>query len=278
MSIEFSKFYLEHQKSSELLGDTQKESWLDLIRLKFEEGEVLPGYRPGVCLVDTNLQLPHRTVLLRPGEIPLAFYTSRVEGEEPRKNLHVFRYSWEIPYSRTTFAVLYHKDVLALKDERSTEAEWEVVAHLTSSLDVPEPMHPDTMLANHYELDGGTPTGMSAEEFQNKLGESVRFWKDHAIATSERKLSAWGEVDYEITVRPLIEHFRTMMDARVGMDADYDRPYELSLLDRARHMEMIRIPRALEVSQEELLGVIRDLVTQTHNLMEVYQGRVKMKH
>lgn len=181
MDIKFSKFYLENQVPPGAL-----DVWLHTIKEAFRKGLVRPGYRDGVVLVDTGVRLPHRTVELIPGEPLKVSYTARVMGEEPRKKIQAIRKTGDLPLSHTTFVVLYRKDVLALKDERSTDAEWEVVAHLTSSIDQPEPMHPDTLLANHFELSGGTPTGMSPEEFQNSLRESVLFWKNRVMVSEEK--------------------------------------------------------------------------------------------
>ena len=61
----------------------------------------------------------------------------------------------------------------------------EVVGHLTSPLDTPEPMHPDVLIANHFELDGGTPTGMSPEVFEEELRKGVLFWKNRVQAFTE---------------------------------------------------------------------------------------------
>ncbi|MEI6568554.1 MAG: hypothetical protein WCR20_17875, partial [Verrucomicrobiota bacterium] len=62
-------------------------------------------------------------------------------------------------------------------------ADWAVVAHLTSSMDTPEPMHPDTLIANHFHLSGGTNTGLGAAQFESSLRESVLFWKNKVTAT-----------------------------------------------------------------------------------------------
>jgi hypothetical protein len=43
-----------------------------------------------------------------------------------------------------------------------------------------------TLIANHFELDGGTATGMSPEEFEWALRESVLFWKDKALLAPRR--------------------------------------------------------------------------------------------
>jgi hypothetical protein len=78
--------------------------------------------------------------------------------------------------------VLYHRDVLAENDEDSTGADWDIISVNGSPTTEPMPIHPDVLIANHFQLDGGTATGMSAEVFEAALRESVLFWKDKAIA------------------------------------------------------------------------------------------------
>lgn len=81
--------------------------------------------------------------------------------------------------------ILYRKDVLAEGDENSTDADWEVVS-INGRLTLEEmPIHPDTLCANHFGLDGGTSTGMTPEEFEAALKKSVLFWKNKALLEEE---------------------------------------------------------------------------------------------
>lgn len=182
-TLAFSKFYLE-RKGELLQKYVSLEAWMGIIKYQMEEGNTIPGYRDGVILVRTYLPLPHRTVLLTEQDTLIANFKPRVMGEEPRKSMQVYRSEESLPSARTTFVVLYRRDVLNLTGERSSEADWEVIEHLTSALNTPEPMHPNTMLANHFRLSGGTPTGMTPEQFEAALKESVLFWKNRAIAVS----------------------------------------------------------------------------------------------
>ncbi len=179
MSLEFSQFYKEHQ-----LLDTLPESgwdlWLSLIE---ESSHVTPGYRDGVMLKRVSgVPFRHTTVVLSSEEPILATYSPRVSGEEPRKRLYMVKKVEDLAFAKSVFAVLYRRDVLE-EDETYIEADWAVVAHLTSSMDTPEPMHPDTLIANHFHLSGGTNTGLGAAQFESSLRESVLFWKNKVTAT-----------------------------------------------------------------------------------------------
>jgi hypothetical protein len=42
-------------------------------------------------------------------------------------------------------------------------------------------MPPETLIANHFELSGGTATKMTDSEFVASLKESVMYWKDKVM-------------------------------------------------------------------------------------------------
>ena len=144
---------------------------------------VRDGYRLGVLLVDLppdDFRIKHRT--LQEGDSLYGGFDPRTPGEEPRIWFRSFTPDGGqrayIP--KRVEAVLYHKDVLAENDERSTDAEWELITFLGYPTDDPEPMPPGTMMYNHFELPGGTATGWSAEEFVEKLRESFTYWRNKA--------------------------------------------------------------------------------------------------
>lgn len=144
--------------------------------------DIFAGYRDGVILIRTPNPsgILHDTVELREGDQLIATYESRVPGEDPRKGLKVKRAS--LPEAISLFFVLYRADVLEETHERSQDTEWEVITVLTSCTDEPEPMHPDTLIANQFELSGGTSTGYNDSEFYEALKTSVIFWKNKAKA------------------------------------------------------------------------------------------------
>lgn len=113
------------------------------------------GYRDGVILV----QIP-----------PEGFFS--------RKSTHVI--GNKSPAKRVD-VVLYHHNVLIEKQENESDKEWEIICVNACPTDEPSPIPPDTLIANHFELSGGTKTNMSDSEFINALKESVNYWKDKAL-------------------------------------------------------------------------------------------------
>jgi hypothetical protein len=147
-----------------------------------EDTDIFPGYRDGVILVRRPNPgwLVHDTVHLQEGDQLRVTYNARVPGEEPRKSISAVRFT--LPAARCVFFVLYRADVLEETNERSRQSEWEVISALTSAIEAPEPMHPDTLIANHFQLSGGTSTKMNDYEFTDALRTSVLFWKSRAKA------------------------------------------------------------------------------------------------
>ena len=91
----------------------------------------------------------------------------------------------EEPYVRVTSAgeaqparhaqvILYSRDTLGKNDERSREADWEVVSLVASPVEN-EPMDPVTMMRNMRGKAGGTEVKYSAEQ----LLDSIDFWSRH---------------------------------------------------------------------------------------------------
>jgi len=178
--IEITSFYLKHQLSDYSQGDI--DSWLSNIHDSFKPENIIPGYRDGVVLVRVPSKLKHTTITLASDEPVLASFSPRIPGEEPRKRLYVERTRDQLPMAKSTFVVLYRKDVLA-EDNDTIQSDWGAVTHLTSSLEEPEPMHPDTLLANYLHLSGGTRTNMTPDEFSKALDISVNFWKNKVTAS-----------------------------------------------------------------------------------------------
>ena len=169
-------------------GDSFSESQLLFIKGGAKRASKIPehvfeGYRDGVVLVKlpTSLTMYNKTIELQPDDKLVTLYESRVPGEEPRKNIYVqlTLSSSRIGPAKSVFAVLYRKDVLA-EDGENIEEDWAVVALITSSLDEPEPMDPDTLIHNHFHLSGGTHNGWDSDRFEQELEISYRFWKNKA--------------------------------------------------------------------------------------------------
>ena len=105
----------------------------------------------------------------------------RVEGEMPRSK-QVIR-SFERERAALVKVVIYRADVLARDNDRSSEAEWEMVAVLAQPREN-IPMNPSTMLRNYRNLPGGTYREYSAEEW----AEAYEFWSTHVTVTDPEEI------------------------------------------------------------------------------------------
>jgi hypothetical protein len=158
-----------------------------------------PGYRDGVCLVPVPPEgFFCGVVTLEEGDRLVGRYEARREGEEPRKELRVLRKGPKrvvgrrlVPAPGATKSpcvavdvVLYRREVLEESNEPCTGCDWDVISINGRLTEGEQPIAPMTLIANHFELDGGTATGMSPEEFEAALKESVLFWKDKAMLAS----------------------------------------------------------------------------------------------
>lgn len=143
------------------------------------------GYREGVILVpiDPNGFFSSITDLKINDHLNGSF-TCRREGEEPRKSIFVV--GNKAP-AKTVWIVLYAHHVLAEKNENETAADYEVVSVNASPTEdnEPAPMPPETLIANHFELSGGTATKMTDAEFVESLRKSVLYWKDKALVQTK---------------------------------------------------------------------------------------------
>jgi hypothetical protein len=95
----------------------------------------------------------------------------------------------ELPDAKYITAVLYHKDVLAEDNDRTTECDWEVVTILCQ-VDKEEPITPATLMSNHFKADGGTATLMSPETFEAELRKAYNYWKNRAMGITREE---WNE-------------------------------------------------------------------------------------
>ena len=138
-----------------------------------------PGYRDGVIIVPIDPQGFFSSVTkLKDGDTLVGEYKSRRIGEEPRVSI---RSKGQKMPAKSVDVVLYRKDVLAEKNENTTDAEWEIVSINASTEDGGTPIHPNTLIANHFELSGGTATKMNNEQFVDALRVSFLYWKDKAM-------------------------------------------------------------------------------------------------
>lgn len=181
-------------------------SWdrvLELVAENFSRAK--PGYRDGVCLVPVPAESFFCGIVeLQEGDKLTGEYRARREGEEPRKTLRVLRPRvWRpgpamimrgvhpgeerpIPGAGKSpcthvDVILYSRETLEEGNEDCTGKDWDVISVNGRLTEEEMPIAPETLIANHFELDGGTATGMSPEEFEAALRESVLFWKNKAM-------------------------------------------------------------------------------------------------
>ena len=119
-------------------------------------------------------------VELQEGDKLVGGYETRREGEEPRKTLRVVREEGKSSCV-TVDVVLYRRETLEAEGEACTGCDWDIISINGRVTEGKQPIHPHTLIANHFGLDGGTPTKMSAEKFEVALRESVLYWRNKAI-------------------------------------------------------------------------------------------------
>lgn len=158
----------------------------------FEELEALTSahmddWKPGMGSVDGDVRIvnlptegffteiveitPENSLLLE------AVYGARREGEEPVPTF-ILR-GVEPDQAHSVGIVIYRADVLARDNDRSSDAEWEVVAILADPKlhnGASVPMHPTTMARNAAHLEGGTFREYTSEQWL----EAILFWQRHA--------------------------------------------------------------------------------------------------
>lgn len=148
------------------------------------------GYKKGVMLITVPELDQFRKPLLS------RFYSATVTIGE-KTNLSVSfapRQKGEDPFLRISAKgkkqpaaaceiICYHKDVLAEDNDRSTLAEWEVIAIKARSSLEEEPMDPYTMARNFLHLKGGTKADFTAEQF----AKSIVYWNNHCMTTGKPK-------------------------------------------------------------------------------------------
>ncbi len=180
MKIAFNNFARRQTAESSFSHWTISDE-LFLNRVKYEFSRAKPGYRDGVILVPVDPEGFFSSVIqLKAGDKLEGEFKARREGEEPRKTLHAK--GQKLP-AKAVDVVLYRKDVLAENKDNSTDADWEIISVNASPKEWWRelPIQPETLIANHFQLSGGTATNMSDAEFVAALKTSVLYWKDKAM-------------------------------------------------------------------------------------------------
>lgn len=177
MNIEISQFARRRHVPTNMYShfDGSESDLIKLVQENFDNWK--PGYRDGVRIVPVPPKgFYSATKTLQPGDKVQGEFVSRAPGEEPRL---IFYIEGEKTPAKSVDIILYHRDVLAEKDEERTGADWDIVsinAYHDDCLDVP--IEPQALIYNHFELSGGTATYLSDIKFANMLKASVLYWKD----------------------------------------------------------------------------------------------------
>jgi len=168
--------YSHFDGSWELLEELVEYIWI------YFPQNIRPGYREGVVLVDVP---------------PLKFYSSIIEINEKSKLTvdYAPRLPGEDPFIRVAAKgkkqpakyvsiVLYRHDVLAEDNDRSSDAEWEIIAIKARVSEKEEPMDPYTMARNFLHMKGGTKGNFTVQQF----AESIVYWSNHAMLRGKKSL------------------------------------------------------------------------------------------
>lgn len=143
--------------------------------------QVRPGYKDGVVLVDlvhTASRFSSAIVELNEQSNLTANYAPRREGEAAFLRVSAKAKKQPAKYASV---VLYRADVLAEDNDRSGDAEWEIVCIKARLSEKEEPMDPYTMARNFLHLPGGTKGDFTAEQF----AESIVYWNNHCMTTNQ---------------------------------------------------------------------------------------------
>lgn len=143
--------------------------------------QVRPGYKDGVVLVDlihTANRFSSAIVELNDQSKLTANFAPRREGEASFLRVSARAKKQTAKYASV---VLYRADVLAEDNDRSGDAEWEIVCIKARTSEQEEPMDPYTMARNFLHLAGGTKGDFTAEQF----AESIVYWNNHCMTTNQ---------------------------------------------------------------------------------------------
>ena len=160
---------------------------IELAEAEVEAGRTKAGYRDGVVLVSVDpAGFKTGVVELENGDKLIGEFKSRREGEDPRSSIIVYRKElFSLVDSKQSVkiveVVLYSHSVLAEGNENETDADYEIVSVNGHPTNEPAPIAPETLMHNHFGSDGGTDTGMTAEQFEAAMKESFNYWKNKAM-------------------------------------------------------------------------------------------------
>lgn len=142
------------------------------------------GYKEGVILVRVPaagiytkyFKFFSAIVDLKPNCKVEAVYAPRMPGEDPYIRIGT---KAEKQVAKHVEIVLYSAAVLEEDNDRSTNADWEIICIKARTSDEEEPMHYYTMARNHLHMHGGTQGNFSADDF----AKSIIYWNSHVMCT-----------------------------------------------------------------------------------------------
>lgn len=169
MTIAFSKFVRRQTKESRFAHFEGTEQELTHL-VDTHWYACSEGYKKGVVLVPVPLDRFYTSIVaVDDGTKLSAGFVARQDGEE--KHILVTA-NGQKQKAASVQIVLYHKDVLAEDNDRSTDADWEIVSINAYPTLTPSPMHPLTMARNFLHKKGGTKGNYTAQQF----ADAIWFW------------------------------------------------------------------------------------------------------
>ena len=177
IALTFAKRQTPDSRFSHFEGTEQ-----ELIKLVGDSADAATqGYRAGVYEVQVP---PDRfksgIVQLKEGDKLTGVFKARQTGEDPRKVVVTEERRTKLP-AKYVEVILYHRTVLEEEAGYEAVADWEIISINASPTNESTPIPPDALIANHFNLSGGTSTKYTPEEFEKALAKSVRFWKDKVL-------------------------------------------------------------------------------------------------
>ncbi len=144
------------------------------------------GYRDGVLCVPVPPEWFYSGIVqLKDGDRLLGVFKKRPSDKEPRKSLYA-KVGDKMP-AEYVEVILYHSDVLLETSSAEEMAycegypSWVIISINGSPTKEAVPVEPITMMYNHFKMDGGTDTQMTAQQFEEALKHSFMWWRDKAL-------------------------------------------------------------------------------------------------
>jgi len=178
-SVSMNEFVKRQTKDSSFSHwEISDEELISRVKASLSQGR--KGYREGVLLVSVDPSgFFSSVVTLKDGDTLLGDFKPRKIGENPRKSIRVK--GNKIP-AQSAEIVLYAHGVLKENGENNSDDDWEIISVNASPTKGDTPILPDTLMANHFGLSGGTVTTMTNDQFVDALKASFLYWQDKALS------------------------------------------------------------------------------------------------